>query len=67
MACPPFSEILMVSQNVRSGGDRQQGSTDRQLSSPKIGAKWKINSFFVEKNKPALHPWQNTDFFRFMI
>jgi len=22
MACPPFSEILMVSQNVRSGGAR---------------------------------------------
>jgi hypothetical protein len=67
MACPPFSEILMASQNVRSGGDRQQGSTDRQLSGLKIGINWKRNRFFVEKNKSALCPWQNTDFCRFMI
>ena len=68
MACPPFSEILMVSQNVRSGGERQRG-LDTLIykttpKSPFFGKSSRRISFFVERKKSVCCPWQNTDFFR---
>jgi len=62
MIYPPFSEILMVSQNVRRGGERQRGSTTKVLSSSNFGQKRKITLFIVEEKKSVLCPWQNTDF-----
>ena len=68
MACPPFSEILMVSQNVRSGGERQRG-IDTLIykttpKSPIFGKFGRCIAFFVERKKSVRCPWQNTDFFR---
>jgi len=71
MACPPFSEILMMSQNVRSGGERQCGSDllilEEQHFSPDIGKNSRSVSFFVERKKSALRPRRNADFFKTKI
>jgi hypothetical protein len=71
MACPPFSEILMVSQNVRSGGERQRGNDLLILEtchiSPKFGKYGRSIDFFVERKKSALRPWRNADFFKITI
>ncbi|BAE81802.1 hypothetical protein DSY0013 [Desulfitobacterium hafniense Y51] len=67
MACPPFSEILMVSQNFRSGGERQRGfdtlKYETTLKSPFFGTLGRSIRFLVERKKSALCPRQNTDFF----
>jgi len=62
MIYPPFSEILMVSQNVRRGGERQRGSTIKVLLSSNFGQKRRITLFIVEDKKSVHCPWQNTDF-----
>lgn len=54
MACPPFSEILMVSQNVRSGGERQRGLALVRPLNRLVGTNCKISRKYVERKKSAL-------------
>jgi len=67
MACPPFSEILMVSQNVRSGGERQRGLAFVRPLNRLFGINCKTSRKYVERKKSALRPWRNADFFEIAI
>lgn len=70
MDCPPFSEILMVGQNVRSGGERQRGLAtlifETTFECSVFGRFGRCSGFFVEKNELALRLWQSANSFRFI-